>query len=173
MLFSRYDFKDSNSYLEHIMKKILFTLAAILLTISINAQSFKHYTLAEVNGDTVLYLQKNFIDQKEYFIRKQFGKVMEIYLQDLPLNYSATTTTSPWENPKDATKYIKGINISWFTEEEGWYHVDNDIKKILDLGILFEPPYNEADSYTNNIYDTDQKMVDHLKNYIVKEIKLL
>ncbi len=155
------------------MKKILFTLAAILLTISINAQCFKHYKLDEVNGDTVLYLQKNFIDQKAYFIGKPFSKVMEVYLQDLPLKCSVTTTTTPWENPKDATKYIKGISISWFTEEEGWYHVDNDIKKILDLGILFEPPYNEADSYTNNIYDTDRKMVDHLKNYIVKEIKLL
>lgn len=49
------------------MKKILFTLAAILMTISINAQDFKHYSLDEVNGDTVLYLQKNFIDQKAYF----------------------------------------------------------------------------------------------------------
>ncbi|MBP3219689.1 MAG: hypothetical protein J6M37_04395 [Prevotella sp.] len=155
------------------MKKILFTLAAILLTISINAQDFKHYSLDEVNGDTVQYLQKNFIDQKAYFIGKPFSKVMEIYLQDLPLNYSATSTTTPWENPKDATEYIMGISITWLTEEEGQYYSDNHIKKISDLDILFEPPYNESDDDAYEIYDTDEKMVNHLKNYIVKEIKLL
>ena len=155
------------------MKKRLFTLAAIMLTISINAQSFRRYSLNEVNGDTIEYLQKNFIDQKTYFIGKPLSKVMEIYLQDLPLNYSATETTSPWENPQDATKYIKGISITWFTEEEGQYYVDNHIDKTEFLDILFEPPYNESDDDAYDIYDTDEKMVNHLKNYIVKEIRLL
>lgn len=154
------------------MKKILFTLAAILLSISINAQSFKHYRLDEVNGDTVQYLQKNFIDQKAYFIGKPFSKVMEVYLQDLPLKYSATKTTSMWENSRDATEYINGISISWLTVEEGRFYVYSRIKKKLFLRILFEPPYSEVDFDTMKIYDTDQKMVDHLKNYIVKEIKL-
>lgn len=52
------------------MKKILFTFAAIMLYINLNAQDFKHYTLDEVNGDTIQYLQKNFIDQEAYFVGK-------------------------------------------------------------------------------------------------------
>ena len=154
------------------MKKILLTLAAVVLSFDINAQDVKHYSLNEVNGDTVLYLQKNFIDQKAYFIGKPFSKVMEVYLQDLPLKYSATKTTSMWENSRDATEYINGISISWLTVEEGRFYVYNHIKKKVFLRILFEPPYSEVDFDTMKIYDTDQKMVDHLKNYIVREIKL-
>ena len=154
------------------MKKILLTLATVVLSISINAQGFKHYSLNEVNGDTIQYLQKNFIYQKAYFIGKSFSKVMEVYLQDLPLKYSAKNTTSPWENPWDKTKYINGISITWFTVEEVWCYVYNYIKKKLFLFILFEPPYNEIGSDVAEKYNTDEKMVDHLKNYIVKDIKL-
>ena len=154
------------------MKKILFTLAAIMLSINLNAQGFKHYSLDDVNGDTVLYLQKNFIDQKAYFVGKPFSKVMEVYLQDLPLNYSAKNTTTPWENPRDRTKYINGISITWFTVEKARFYVYNHIKKKLFLFILFAPPYNEVGSDVAEKYDTDEKMVNHLKNYIVKDIKL-
>ena len=97
---------------------------------------------------------------------------MEVYLRDLPLNYSATETTSPWENPKDRTEYIKGISITWFNVDEAIYYFDNHLKNKLYLDILFEPPYNESDDDAYDIYGTDQKMVDHLKNYIVKDINL-
>ena len=77
-----------------------------------------------------------------------------------------------WENSRDATEYINGISISWLTVEEGRFYVYNHIKKKVFLRILFEPPYSEVDFDTMKIFDTDQKMVDHLKNYIVREIKL-
>ena len=154
------------------MKKIILAFAAIMLTISINAQSFRHYSLNEVNGDTIEYLQKNFIDQKTYFIGKPLSRVLDIYIQDLPLNYAARETTSPWGNPQDATEYIKGISLSWYSENELKMIEYTDILKSVYLDILFEPPYTEDAWNAIKKYDTDLKMVDHLKNYIVKEIKL-
>lgn len=155
------------------MKKFIVSVVAIVLSISISAQDFKYHSLEEVNGDTILYLQKNFIDQKAYFIGKPFSTVMDVYFQDIPLRYSAKITTSPWENSRDRTKYIKGISISWFTVDEAIYYVDNHLEKVLFLDILFEPPYTEIGWKTEKICDTDEKMVNHLKNYIVKDIKLL
>ena len=49
------------------MKKIVFIFIAVLLSLSMSAQNFSHYTLSEV-VDTVQYLNHNFVNQKSYFI---------------------------------------------------------------------------------------------------------
>ena len=43
------------------MKKIVFIFIAVLLSLSMSAQNFRHYTLSEV-VDTVQYLNHNFVN---------------------------------------------------------------------------------------------------------------
>ena len=135
-----------------------------------NAQAFKHYTLIDADNDTIAYLQKNFIDQKTYFIGKPFSKLLDVFLMDLPLNYAAATATSPWENTTDDSEYINGIKISWFTKEEAQTFVLTDWNRTIFLNIVFQPPYTEWIWSTQNTYDTVQKMTDHLKHYVIQDV---
>ena len=65
------------------MKKIVFVFIAVLLSFSMSAQNFSHYTLSEV-VDTAQYLNQNFVNQKSYFIGKPISEVLKVYQLDLP-----------------------------------------------------------------------------------------
>src|SRR5574344_289208 len=153
------------------MKKIVFIFIAVLLSLSMSAQNFSHYTLSEV-VDTVQYLNHNFVNQKSYFIGKPFSEVLKVYQLDLPLKYLSPNNTSPW-NDKWGDMYINGAALSWYTEAECKEIFYKHINAICYIDVDFEPPYNILFFNFMKIYKTPEEMALHLKDILVKDIRVV
>lgn len=153
------------------MKKIVFVCITVLLSLSISAQNFRHYTLSEV-VDTVQYLNQNFVNQKSYFIGKPFSKVLKVYQLDLPLKFLSPNNTSPW-NEKWGDMYINGAALSWYTETECKEIFYKHINAICYIDVDFEPPYNIRVFNFMKIYKTPEEMALHLKDILVKDIRVI
>ena len=153
------------------MKKIVFIFIAVLLSLSMSAQNFRHYTLSEV-VDTVQYLNHNFVNQKSYFIGKPFSEVLKVYQLDLPLKYLSPNNTSPW-NDKWGDMYINGAALFWYTEAECKEIFYKDINAIGYIDVDFELPYNINFFNFMKIYKTPEEMALHLKDILVKDIRVV
>lgn len=153
------------------MKKIVFVCIAVLLSLSISAQNFSHYTLSEV-VDTVQYLNQNFVNQKNYFIGKPFSEVLKVYQLDLPLKYLSPNNTSPW-NDKDGEMYINGAGLFWHTEAECKKILYYNINALSYLHVDFELPYNINLFNFMDIYETPEERALHLKDILVKDIRVI
>ena len=136
-----------------------------------SAQNFSHYTLSEV-VDTVQYLNQNFVNQKNYFIGKPFSEVLKVYQLDLPLKYLSPNNTSPW-NDKDGEMYINGAGLFWHTEAECKEIFYKDINAIGYIDVDFELPYNINFFNFMKIYKTPEEMALHLKDILVKDIRVV
>ena len=153
------------------MKKIVFIFIAVLLSLSMSTQNFSHYTLSEV-VDTAQYLNQNFVNQKSYFIGKPFSEVLKVYQLDLPLKFLSPNNTSPW-NDKWGDMYINGAALSWYTEAECKEIFYKHINAICYIDVDFEPPYNIHFFNFMKIYKTPEEMALHLKDILVKDIRVI
>ena len=153
------------------MKKIVFVFIAVLLSFSMSAQNFSHYTLSEV-VDTAQYLNQNFVNQKSYFIGKPFSEVLKVYQLDLPLKYLSPNNTSPW-NDKWGDMYINGAGLFWHTEAECMKILYYNMNALSYLNVDFEPPYNIHLFNFMDIYKTPEEMALHLKDILVKDIRVI
>ncbi len=152
------------------MKKIILFLILSISSIALNARAWKHYPIE--GRDTALYLQKNYVQQKEYFKGKTFSELYNLIKEDINIKNFVTKKTGPWGSD-NGVSYVYGLSLSWLTEEQCSRNYFKNSKKVLFLVVIFEPPYTiEAwDFYSKEHYMEDYPKI--FKDFKIKDIRLL
>ena len=154
------------------MKQLIFLLLAVW---SVTATQAQHkVTLAECNGDTVLFLKKAFDERKADFIGQPFSKVVEAWKAQLPVGRLLFGDTGMWPT-KDEDKYLV-ISASWY------YNTEDEItskrlnrKSYYGLSIGFAPPFRHKIREFWDLQDAERsdlgpQLYEKLKDYIVTDI---
>ena len=66
-------------------KTVIFLLATFLGLTNVFAQ--KHYPISQFAPDTLEYLKRNFVEQKQYYIGKNFQTLWNVLKSDIEVKY--------------------------------------------------------------------------------------
>ena len=135
-------------------------------------------TLAEYQGDTVLFLRKAFDARKAEFIGQPFSKVLDEWQAQLPVGWLLFGDTGPWVFNPEERELVNSANLYYNTEEEinkkGTRH-----EPYYRLLVTFAPPlpYKIQEFWRLQEEEEDSQLgpqlYEKLKNYIVEDIKVL
>ena len=154
------------------MKKMIFLLLAVW---SVTATQAQHkVTLAECNGDTVLFLKKAFDERKADFIGQPFSKVVEAWKAQLPVGRLLFSDTGIWPTKDEDKNLIISASLYYNTEDEITSKRLNR-RPYYGLGVSFAPPYRHKIRVCWDLQDAEQsalgpQLYEMLKDYIVTKI---
>ena len=133
-------------------------------------------TLAEYQGDTVLFLRKAFDARKAEFIGQPFSKVLDEWQAQLPVKFLVFGDTGPWVFNPEERELVKSASLYYYTESETNYKEARH-EPYYKLRVTFAPPlpYKIQEFWRLQEEEDSQlgpQLYEKLKNYIVKDIKV-
>ncbi len=158
------------------MKRLLI-LVLFAVFAATAAQAQQKTTLAECNGDTVIYVKKNFVEGKARFIGQPFSKVLDEWKAQLPVGRLLFSDTGSWPT-KDEEKYlVKSASLCYNIEAEiNLRRIRHQSYYILTINFL--PPLLHQSMELYQLQDEVERtelgpqLYDKLKDYVVKDIKV-
>lgn len=153
------------------MKRTILLLLTVFAVTATQAQ--QKMTLKQCQGDTVVYVKKNFEDGKARFIGQPFSKVVQEWRSQLPVAHLVLADAGSFRRDSLKNK-VNGVSLFFTSYEENALRSMNG-KSNYRLRISFEPPYYEDIYNLYNIRDEEgqplgPRLYDKLKNYVVKDI---
>ena len=154
------------------MKQLIFLLLAVW---SVTATQAQHkVTLAECNGDTVLFLKRAFDERKADFIGQPFSKVVEAWKAQLPVGRLLFGDTGIWPTKDEDKNLITDADLYYNTEDEITSKRLNR-RPYYGLGVSFAPPYRHKTRVCWDLQDAERselgpQLYEILKDYIVTKI---
>ncbi|MDR2064563.1 MAG: hypothetical protein LBP85_02465, partial [Prevotellaceae bacterium] len=124
--------------------------------------------LSQFNGDTVAYLEYNFVTHKSAFI----GNTVEMVLEWLEIPIYQVNQFGP-NVQADNKSYMYGIGIDYVPRSETlkkWKYGG----QILIFRIYFEPPYEDLWAFWHYAppFTSERERALYVKDKIVKDIKV-
>ncbi len=136
-----------------------------------NAQT--HYPISQFT-DTLEYLNKNYVCQKEYFIGKKFKVLADAIKSDIVIKDIWTMPSRFYDKDKgDGNMWVKGLALSWLTGQECKRLYNINPEKDTSILVVFEYPYSELDYEYYTFKFTIDQILSNFENHIIKEISLL
>lgn len=158
-----------------IMKPTLIILSVLLLgcntyrnaTLKSPTRSVGYLSIKELKGDTLSYLNKNFIDNKSNYI----GKELNVLLNDLELKiedcYPSIVPNNRYITPELSLSF-ETITSAYLKEKNG--------KKTCRLHIVFEKPMQSDTVHQfmreTNYYGWTDSHKRFFGNQIIKDVRL-
>ena len=153
------------------MKRIIILcyLLSTCLMVSLKAQTY--HPLEECRNDTILYLRKNLIEQKNKFIGKHVGNLSPFFKEIVPYRVYSIET-SPWIDP-EGNSYLKGIEVS-FDSDERLDQLIKTRKTIFTIIIYLEEPWMDVYKFWKEAPEEDRHEWEYVRtlNFIIKDLKL-
>jgi len=156
------------------MRTVLFILVILVLGITNTRAQQRYIPLKEFQGDTVKYMQVNFVENKNRYI----GQKVDSLLKDL--EFEIITSFMAIRDPMDGLVKngmygfkIKGLKFSHHNHRQQVELYKKGEKYYL-LYIRFAPPYtrvgNEWEQIKGVYWNKERR--DFMKDYIIKDIEL-
>lgn len=161
------------------MKKIILFLFIIILGMTdVHAQ--KHYPITQF-ADTVEYLKRNFVDQKQHYIGKNFKTLWDVLRSDIEVKFVGAKESRTYDKGiGDGTMWTGGLYICWLTYKDLGKRYEKNQNAVLALKVTFEYPFTEQEDfiYTDNFDDLtvdfyDKCIPQSFGKQIIKDIELL
>ncbi|MDR2064562.1 MAG: hypothetical protein LBP85_02460 [Prevotellaceae bacterium] len=150
------------------MKKIILTVILAFAVFNAKAQ-LPYKQLSQFNGDTVAYLEYNFVTHKSAFI----GNTVEMVIEWLEIPIYQVNSFGPYVQA-DNKSYMHGIDINYEPRSETLKKWRDRGKPVLVFSIEFEPPYEDdwAFWYYAPPFTSERDKAVYVKDKIVKDIKV-
>jgi hypothetical protein len=154
------------------MKKIVIFLLATFLGLT-NVFAQKHYPISQFAPDTLEYLKRNFVEQKQYYIGKNFQTLWNVLKSDIEVKYIGVDSSCFYDKDKaDGKYYAAGLVLHWLEIDELRRRYWENPKEETGILVEFEYPYSY---YEFDFYEAEPSNEVKLNgvNQIIKDITIL
>lgn len=128
-------------------------------------------SLEECRNDTIVYLRKNLIEQKDKFIGQPV-KSLAAFFKELNPYRVYSIETGPWIDP-EGNSYLTAIELS-FDSDERLRQLQKAKKTIFTIVIDLEKPWMDEYEFWKGAPEEDRHEWEYAttKNFIIKDLSL-